>query len=168
MNITAWTNKKQELAEKHGGELRHIVSGIKRGLSQSRLTAIQSAAYNLYSHPNKAPVIIAYLNNLVGNASLKFHWFPGRHQGDGKLLIRNESIGLLVKTAPGSKVQAMIISQSENTPFADLDPEKALAALSLQVRHHFAPTNVCKLGRENRLHLAVLSSTKTQSQSEIN
>ena len=161
VNTATWTNKKQELDEKYGGELRPIIAGIKRGLTQNRLAAIQIAAQNLYSAPEKAPATIAYLNNLSGCGALKFRWFPAHKGQSAKLLIRNGSIGLLVKTDPDSSAEAMIISEQKEMPFCTLEPEKALSALSLQVRSHFISAKIYKLKRALNIHLQVVSNVKS-------
>lgn len=130
MDIKSWTDKKQKLLDKYGGENRYIIVGVKRGLTHNRLTSIKTAIGHLHQNPGKAPLITAYLNNLIGRYSLIFRWFPAHNDQSGKLLIRNESIGLIVNTEPNAAPQAIMLSLNKNAPYCPLAPEAALSALS--------------------------------------
>ncbi len=130
MDNKSWTDKKQKFLEKYGGENRNIIVGIKRGLTHNKLTSIKTAVSHLHSQPSKAPLVAAYLNNLIGHKSLIFRWFPSAGDQSGKMLIRNESIGLIVNAEPNAALQAIVMTAKNNAPYCPLAPEAALSQLS--------------------------------------
>ncbi len=137
VNITSLAEKKEQLHEKYGarkykGEHRRIIACIKRALTQNRLAGIQAAKCHLHNNPDQAAAVVTQLNVLIGHRALLFQWLPANCHESGKLLIRNESIGLLIKTDPDSAPKGMKITPNEPAPFCSLTAEAALSALSLQ------------------------------------
>jgi hypothetical protein len=145
VSITSWIEKKEQLQEKYGarqyngqkhnGSHRHIIARIKRALTQNKLSNIKTAVCHLHNNLDYVPEVVNRLNALIGHRSLSFQWLPGDHSQSSALLIRNESIGLLVKTDPDSTPKGMMITPNKPAPFCSVTPETALSALSLQACH---------------------------------
>jgi hypothetical protein len=151
MDNMSWIDERQQRSDKHGGEFRRVISRIKRGLAQDRLSSIKVATHHLHDHPGAAPKVVARLNNLARHSSLSFRWFPGDHNESGKLLIRNQSVGLVIKTAPDSASEAIMMTPEKETPFCSLEPEAALSLLSSQAR---SQTVISKMPHHRRpMHL---------------
>jgi hypothetical protein len=133
----AWASRKHQLEEKYGAGCHQIISAIKRGLAKGRLASIKAAMRTLQAEPGKAPVVVAHLNNSIGRGgSLSFRWFPSQNNQSGKLLIRNESVGLIVKSAPNLAPEALMITADTTMPVCSLAPEIALSRLSEHVCIH--------------------------------
>ncbi len=138
MERTAWIERKEQLAEKYGERFRHVIGTIKRGLAHDKLSSINSATKHLHDNPDSAAVVVARLNSLVSQSALSFRWYPAHHNEPGKLLIRNRSVGLLIKTAPDSLPEGIMMNPENGAPYCPLAPEAALSLLSSQARKQTA------------------------------
>jgi hypothetical protein len=136
------------------GKYSLIVGGIKTALAQDRLSRLGGTTRHLRDHPENAPEVVTELNAALGRCALSFRWFPGTGSESAKLLIRNESIGLLIDTTPGSLPVGMMITHGDPAPVqsCSFPPESALSLLSLQVRNHSA-SNTTLSAAKTRLQL---------------
>ncbi len=117
---------------KHNGEnCRHIIAKIKRALTQNQLSGITTAVRHLHNNREQIPSVVNQLNALIGHRHLLFRWLPDDHGEPAALLLRNASIGLLVKTDPNSAPDGMMLTPVETGAIASLTPEAALSALLL-------------------------------------
>jgi hypothetical protein len=134
VNTISLSERKRHLNEKYGESYRHIIGSIKRGLVRDKLSSIKSASRHLHNNPKNAAQIVARLNTIAGTSNLCFRWYPGTVNESSKLLIRNQSVGLVVKSEPGSAAEAIMMTPEHEAQFCLIDPDIALAQLSLEVR----------------------------------
>jgi hypothetical protein len=137
---TDWIDQKEQLTEKYGERFRHVITNIKNGLAQDQLSNINIATKHLHDNPGTAAAVVARLNNLVRQSPLSFRWYPAHHNQSGKLLIRNQSVGLVIKTEPNSTPEGIMLNPENGAPYCPLAPETALSVLSSQARKHIAVT----------------------------
>jgi hypothetical protein len=141
VSVTSWVEQKKQLQEKYGprknyGEThcencRYIIAKIKRALTRNQLSSLIIAVRHLHNNPEQVPVIVNQLNALISHRHLFLQWLPDNHGEPAALLLRNSSIGLLIKTEPDFRPEGMMLIPVESGCISSLTPEAALSALSL-------------------------------------
>lgn len=86
----------------------------------------------MHNNSGQAPQLVAHLNNLIGHRALHFRWLPGSQNQSGKLLIRNQSVGLMINAAPEPALVGIVMTPDKDFPCSSLAPESALSLLSRQ------------------------------------
>jgi len=130
-----WIEKKSQLQAKYqAGKYKaghhRIITKIKRGLVQNQLFKIRAAVRNLHSNPDQIPQVISQLNASIRLRTLSFEWHPAQKAQASALFIRNEWVGLLINTDPGSLAKGLRRSLDKSAPYSSLPPEDALTELS--------------------------------------
>lgn len=116
-----------------------FVAGIKQALRQNCLSQINVAACALLNHPTEIAGVIAQLNAATNQNSLAFRWFPASQNQSSKLLIRNQSIGLLITASPNAIAEGIRMTPGGNVPFCSMSPQLVLSVLSAQMRNTKMP-----------------------------
>lgn len=130
MATTSLIEKRKEREEKFGTEHRYIRARIKRKLVAEDVGSMQAVAEKLSRNPGEAPALVARLNSLLNRSELLFRWLPGNNNLPGKLLFRDQEIGLLIEAQPHCAAKAMKLTPNEETPFSSIPTASALSHLS--------------------------------------
>ncbi len=174
MNSKSLIHKKQQIQEKcrlqHTTECHSIIASIKRSLARKRLSSIRAAAYNLQTQPTKVASVIAHLNNSIGYNCLLYRWFPGDTNKWGKLLIRNQSVGLIVRAKLDSAAEGIKMTADRKVPLASIAPELALSILAdcisqnmpKQSNNNVQPFKNLHRARHNDINLPILPNTSSR------
>jgi len=138
VRIRSWSEAKDKAQENYAickskGAHRKIIAALAQGLKQNDLSWIRVAACDLHQNPDAAARVVRHFKAKFAYRLLSFRWFPGNRSQCGKFLIRNQSIGLVMKSAPGSILQGIIMMLGEPTSFCSIAPKDALSHLSKQV-----------------------------------
>jgi len=135
MDNTAWLREKQRLAEKYQGNHFRIISAIRRGIMQGKLRSIEAAAQSIHRDLCSAPQVVKHLNGVFSGWPIVFRWYLDNENQNGTLLIRNQSVGLLIQSSPKTCSEGRIMGQAAGEAYLSVSPQVALMLLSSPHRY---------------------------------
>ncbi len=110
-----------------------IIAEIKTAIHYERLADLKKMARHLHKNRKKAHEIVARINHSLLDSPVSFRWFPAKKNRCGKLLIRSQSVGLLIDAVPDSPSAGMKLTPDEEAPFCSLEVKNVLSSLAAQV-----------------------------------
>jgi hypothetical protein len=138
VRIRSWTEVKDNPQENYAvckskGAHRKIIAALTQGLKQNDLSCMRVAAYDLHQNPDAAARVVRHFKAKLAYRLLSFRWFPDNRSQCGKFLIRDQSIGLVIKSAPGFILEGIKMTPGDRASFCSIAPKDALSHLSKQV-----------------------------------